>query len=101
WPLFRTESAQYLTNKIEDYITYVRATSRPVLCFYLHPWEFHEMPQGPIDFGECSVTPLPFIVKNCGDVAIEQFDRLCEMLLEKGARFITAGSLAEEYRIDN
>lgn len=59
------------------------------------------MPQGSIDFGECSVTPLPFIIKNCGQVAVDQFDRLCKMLLEKGARFIPAGELAEEHKINN
>lgn len=101
WPLFRTESANFLMEKVDDFIDFVRHTSRPVLCFYLHPWEFYEMPQGSIDFGECSVTPLPFIIKNCGQVAVDQFDRLCKMLLEKGARFIPAGGLAEEHEINN
>ena len=101
WPLFRTESANFLMEKVDDFIEFVRLESRPVLCFYLHPWEFHEMPQGSIDFGECSVTPLPFIVKNCGQVAVNQFDRLCKMLLERGARFIPAGELAEEYKMNN
>jgi peptidoglycan/xylan/chitin deacetylase (PgdA/CDA1 family) len=98
WPLFRTKSANYLMNKVEDFICFVQRTSRPVLCFYLHPWEFYQMPQGSINFGECSVTPLPFIVKNCGQAAVNQFDQLCELLLERGARFITAGELAEEYK---
>jgi len=101
WPLFRTESANFLMEKVDDFIEFVRLESRPVLCFYLHPWEFHEMPQGSIDFGECRVTPLPFIVKNCGQVAVDQFDLLCKMLLERGARFIPAGELAEEYKMNN
>ena len=98
WPLFRTKSAIFLMGKVDDFIHFVlRHKYRPVLCFYMHPWEFYQMPQGSISFGECSVTPLPFIVENCGAVAVKQFDLLCKMLSEKGARFITAKDLAEEY----
>lgn len=98
WPLFRTESANALIKKVESYLELVWSTgNRPVLCFYLHPWEFHPMPQGDLDFGECSVRPQPFIVKNCGDFATNQFDQLCSLLAEKGARFITSGALAREY----
>ena len=60
---------------------------RPVVCFYLHPWEFHPMPQGWLDFGESSVQPLPFIVKNCGPKALKQLDRVCTMFQQRGARF--------------
>jgi hypothetical protein len=63
----------------------------------MHPWEFYPMPQGSINFGECSVKPLPFIIKNCGPKALEQFDNLCRMLIKRGGRFVTAMELAEEY----
>jgi hypothetical protein len=100
WPLFRTKSANFLIEKIAGFLNYVQVQGkkRPVICLYLHPWEFHPMPQGAIDFGECSVTPLPFIVENCGPVAVKEFDRLCSLLIEAGGRFITAGSLAKEYQ---
>jgi peptidoglycan-N-acetylglucosamine deacetylase len=98
WPLFRTKSAKYLMLKVENFLSYViKHGQHPVLCFYLHPWEFHPMPKGSIDFGECSVKPLPFIVKNCGNVALEQFNNLCKMLKDRGGRFITAKELAAEY----
>ena len=85
-------------KKADSFIKYVSERKiRPVLCFYFHPWEFYEMPQGSIDFGEASVKPLPFIVKNCGKKACDEFDKLCEMLLEKGASFKTAGETADEY----
>jgi len=60
------------------------------------PWEFYRMPQGAISFGEASVKPFPFIVKNCGERACEEFDQLCLKLKEKGARFLTARSIAKE-----
>ncbi|MGX5819296.1 polysaccharide deacetylase family protein [Chitinophaga lutea] len=98
WPLYRTQSAEALMERVDSFINWVSARGkRPVLCFYLHPWEFYAMPQGDIDFGECSVRPLPFIVENCGETACRELDRLCGMLKAQGARFVTAGALAESY----
>jgi peptidoglycan/xylan/chitin deacetylase (PgdA/CDA1 family) len=98
WPLFRTKSAKALMEKADSFISFIQArTKRPVVCFYLHPWEFHPMPQGALDFGESSVKPLPFIVKNCGPKAVEQLDRVCEMLKGRGGRFVTAKDLATEW----
>ena len=98
WPVYRTESAEVLMKKADSFIAYVQARKkRPVLCFYLHPWEFHPMPQGSLDFGESSVKPLPFIVKNTGPKAVKQLDRVCTMLKQRGGRFVTAKKLAAEY----
>ena len=98
WPLYRTQSAEALMQKADSFIDYIQARGkRPVVCFYLHPWEFHPMPQGTLDFGESSVKPLPFIVKNCGPKAVQQLDRVCAMLKERGGRFVTAKQLAAEY----
>lgn len=98
WPLFRTKDAMALMEKADGFLKHVASRGhRPVLCFYFHPWEFHPMPQGGIDFGECTVTPQPFIVENCGSYALEQFDSLCRLLKAAGGRFITARDLAREY----
>ncbi len=98
WPLFRTESAAALLDKVDSFIAYVRKRGkRPVLCFYFHPWEFHEMPQGAIDYGEASVTPLPFITQNCGEVACREFETLLKELKRRGAAFKTAGEVADEW----
>ena len=97
WPLFRTKSAEALLEKADSFLAYVAARKqRPVVCFYLHPWEFHPMPQGALDFGECSVKTLPFIVKNCGPKALKELDRVCALLRKRGGRFITAQDLATE-----
>ena len=98
WPLFRTEGADSLMRKLQAFIDYVSERgARPVLCFYFHPWEFHEMPQGAIDYGEASVTPLPFITQNCGARACAEFAEVCRILKDKGARFTTCRELAAEY----
>jgi peptidoglycan-N-acetylglucosamine deacetylase len=100
WPIFRTESAEALMVKVNSFLEYIEARNqRPVLCFYLHPWEFHAMPQGAIDFGECSVIPQHFIVKNCGEYAVNQLDILCAKLKGMGGRFVTSGELASEFVI--
>jgi len=55
------------SSNIDGYIAYcAERDTQPFLCFYMHPWEFHPMPQGPLHYGEATVTPDPFIVKNCG-----------------------------------
>ena len=102
WPLFRTKSAEALVEKADRFIAYVAARNEhPVLCFYLHPWEFYPMPQGALDFGECSVKTLPFIVKNCGPKAVKELDRVLTLLRERGGRFLTAKALAAEHNARN
>ncbi|MDD3694545.1 MAG: polysaccharide deacetylase family protein [Lentisphaeria bacterium] len=98
WPLFRTEGSEFLLNKIRSFIKYVEARGvRPLLCFYFHPWEFHEMPQGALDFGEAWVTPKPFITKNCGAVALQEFEKLLQGLKQLGGGFKTCEQLALQY----
>ena len=98
WPIFRTESAQALLGHIESFLQFISGKhEQACLCFYFHPWEFWPMPQGAIHYGEGSVTPDPFIVKNCGDYALEQLDQLIGRLQDMGAEFLTCRTLAEEY----
>jgi len=97
WPLFRTEGAEALMRHVDGYIRYCEGKKvEPFLCFYFHPWEFHPMPEGDIFSGEGSVRPDPFIVKNCGPVAVEQFDRVLSMLSDRGAQFCQARQIAKE-----
>lgn len=101
WPLFRTEDASFLIKKIGGFLRYMAPrVSRPVVCLYLHPWEFYPMPEGAISFGECSVQPLPFIVKNCGPYAVQQLDLLCEKLLQMGGNFMTAKDLSIAFHLN-
>lgn len=96
WPIFRTESAESLLMHIDNFLAYLDAQGigRKVLSFYFHPWEFHPMPQGLIKFGEGGVYPAPFIVKNCGDYALQQLDILIARLKTRGGSFKTAAEIA-------
>ena len=96
WPLFRTESAESLMTHLDGYAAYCHQhQAEPFFCFYFHPWEFHPMPQGEIHYGEGSVRPDPFLVKNCGPYAAEQLDTLLGTLLDRGAAFFQARQIAE------
>jgi hypothetical protein len=95
WPLFRTEGTPALLEHIDGYTAYcAERDTQPFLCFYMHPWEFHPMPQGPLHYGEATVTPDPFIVKNCGPFALQQLDALIRELLGRGVRFLQTAEAA-------
>ena len=84
-----------LMRHIDGYAAYCKDRNiEPFLCFYFHPWEMYPMPEGEIHYGECSVRPDPFIVKNCGAYAVEQLDHLIKMLHERGAQFFQARQVA-------
>lgn len=98
WPLFRTEGADALLAHIDSFTGFVEARGLPaVLCFYFHPWEFVPQPES-MFIGEGTVTPEPFIIKNCGPHALEQFGLLVEGLQARGARFLTCADVAAETR---
>ena len=95
WPLFRTEGAESLITHIDSMLAFYEEKKLPaVLCFYFHPWEFYEMPQGPIHFGEGAVIPDPFIIKNCGETAVKELDKLIGLLKERNVQFVRASDAA-------
>ena len=95
WPLFRTEGAAALMVHVDNMLELYRRENLPaVFCFYMHPWEFHDMPAGLIHYGEGAVLPDPFIIKNCGKVAVQELDSLIAMLKDRGAVFCEAKDMA-------
>ena len=98
WPLFRTKGAEFLLDKVDGFVSCVRArgVKTPTLCFYIHPWEFAPMPQGPIDLGEAEVLPKHFIVQNCGEIALRELDKVLTGLTARGAAYRTAGETEAE-----
>ena len=94
WPLWRTESAEAVMQHINGYINYCQnQKANPFLCLYMHPWEFHPMPEGILEYGEGAVLPNQEFVKNCGEYAGEQLDILIQKLKDSGSAFLQAGQV--------
>ncbi len=102
WPLYRIKSTAAFTPHIESFMSYVEKNDQSqkpiVLCFYFHPWEFWEMPDGVIHFGEGGVLPDPFLVKGCGKYCLKQVELLIDWLKSKEAVFLTAGQCARKWK---
>ncbi len=97
WPLFRTEGAEALIEKIDNYLAFCDENGYgKFLCFYIHPWEFHPM-ESEYSFGETTVIPFEFITKNCGDAALAEWEKVMDNLLDRGAKFVTARDTVELY----
>ncbi len=97
WPLWRLEGAEAVMKHIRSFRKYCESRGEDtLLVFYMHPWEFAEMPSGILHYGEGGVLPDPFIVKNCGQYAAEQFDELIRLLKAEGSTFHTAEQIAAE-----
>lgn len=96
WPLFRTEGAERLLVHVDNMLEFYKKKELPAtICLYLHPWEFHEMPEGLIHYGEGSVLPDPFITKNCGEVAVRELDKLIGELTKRGGVFRQAREIVD------
>lgn len=94
WPLWRTENAEAVMEHINGYCKFCEERNvEPFLCFYMHPWEFADMPEGLIYSGEGAVLPDPFLIKNCGDYSLQEFDRLIGMLKDIGAEFYQSSQI--------
>ncbi len=91
WPLWRTENAEAVMKHLNGYLSFCKQKkTEPFVCLYMHPWEFHPMPEGLLHYGEGAVLPDPFIIKNCGEYSALQFDRLITRMKEAGAEFFQA-----------
>ena len=97
WPLFRTIGGEYLFEKCESFVHFVREKGlKPVLCVYIHPWEFVEMEES-YHFGEATVVPDPFLTKNCGPGAAAELGKWMDLMLGAGASFFRCDDFARSW----
>jgi len=96
-PKVRTKSSADLLDHIDEFLAYLDSNhvARKALAFYFYPWEFRTMPEGLSHFGKGAVLSDPFIVKKCGDFALEQLDQLISGLKTRGGEFLSVARIAE------
>lgn len=98
WPQFRTKGADFMLDKIKGFVNFVRQKDLPaVVCLYIHPWEFIPCKKS-YYFGEATVIPDEFIIKNTGDKAITELKKLIKGLKAIGAEFNTAKEIAQMWK---
>jgi len=97
WPLFRTKGAEALLGKIDSFLSFCEERGeRKCICLYIHPWEFWPMAKQ-FNFGEATVIPDEFIIKNCGEQALIELGRLIDGMKQRGLVFKTAAELTEVF----
>ncbi|MDD4002585.1 MAG: polysaccharide deacetylase family protein [Clostridia bacterium] len=98
WPQFRTEGAEFVLKKIEGFVNFLKQKDLPaVVCLYIHPWEFIPCKKS-YYFGEATVIPDEFIIKNTGDKAITELKKLIKGLKAIGAEFNTAKDIVQMWK---
>ncbi len=88
WPIYRSQGVDKLVEHIDNMLDLYQKKNLPAfLSFYFHPWEFYEMPEGLIHFGEGAVLVDPFIIKNSGQVAVNELDKFIKIMKDRRAKF--------------
>lgn len=98
WPEFRTKGAKFVADKVASYLEFCKdkGIEKPVIAFYIHPWEFVPCKES-YHFGESTVLPDEFIIRNTGDVAIKELRDLIDLLKDMGAEFKAARDIVKDY----
>jgi hypothetical protein len=89
WPLLRLLGADFLSAQSKYVIERQSEISDIcVLLFYLHPWEFEEMPDK-YEYDEGTFYFKPELHKNCGDFMHREFEKYVGLALNDGFTFTT------------
>lgn len=99
WPILRLNGGRCFADLCGRMFERVRDDSgSSVLCVYLHPWEFVEMPEY-FDNGEVEVHFKPFLHVKCGSSAVESLDEFIDIMKSLGTKFLTAAQLHQAYKM--
>lgn len=89
WPLLRLLGAEFVFEYAQYFLAEQKKLSNVcVLLFYLHPWEFEEMPER-FQYDEGVFIFKPELHKNCGQSMTAEFDKYIKMCLNDGFKFTT------------
>jgi peptidoglycan/xylan/chitin deacetylase (PgdA/CDA1 family) len=94
WPMLRLKGAAWFSDLCLRLLGQVKdARGRSVLCVYLHPWEFVEMPQT-IAADEATISFKPFLWRNTGAPALRALDEFLSAMKANGVAFMTMKDVA-------
>lgn len=88
WPMLRLRGGEWFA-----YLCKRMSARSDLLCVYLHPWEFVEMPRI-IETSEASISLKPFLHQNCGSFTVKALDEFIGIVKDGGADFATAKEIA-------
>ena len=89
WPLMRLLGADFVFENTKHIVQKQSEVSGvSVLLFYLHPWEFEEMPEK-YEYDEGTFYFRPELFKNCGNYMLEEFEKYIQLSLKEDFAFIT------------
>jgi peptidoglycan/xylan/chitin deacetylase (PgdA/CDA1 family) len=84
WPRLRTHGAKFVFENMQPIAERQQKDfGISALTFYLHPWEFYEMPKS-IKYAEGTLYYDEFLYKNTGEKQVKEFDDFIKMSLENG-----------------
>jgi len=98
WPMLRLKGSAWFSDLCRRMLA--RAESRAgnaVLCVYLHPWEFVQMPQS-IATDESRIHFRSFLHRNCGTPTLRALDEFLGAMNGDKVRFATMKDFASSYR---
>ena len=98
WPLLRLLGADFVFQA-QKYVVEKQSSVSDisVLLFYLHPWEFEQMPER-FEYDEGTFIFKPELSKNCGDYMVDAFDRYIGLCLEDGYKFISCSNFFDVWQ---
>lgn len=98
WPLLRLLGADFVYKYSKFVIDeQIKLTNMPVLLFYLHPWEFVEMPEK-FEYDEGTFIFRSELSKNCGVFTIKAFYKYVNLCLDNGFEFATCNNFYEMWK---
>ena len=95
WPMLRTRGTEWFAGLCRR--MFERAggiNGDPVLCVYLHPWEFVDMPRE-VDTDESTIAFRPFLYQNTGAAAVRSLADFIGLMKDDGVRFTTLEDYAQ------
>ncbi len=97
WPRIRTHGARFVFDHMRPVVErQIEEKGLSALTFYLHPWEFHPMPEK-IRYAEGTLYYDEFLYRNTGEAQARELDAFVGLCLKDGYTFQDFRSFQEVF----